>query len=83
MFKRIKIEDVRIGDYLYHWFYTGSFGPSQIYSRVLRVGAKKIKVLCESGQTAWKYPFFFDGRADSETVPDQSRQRIEAGSLHG
>lgn len=55
----VQLKSVKAGDVLSHWFDTGAMGPSEVYSRVLRVGKKKIRVRTETGDEGWKYAEFF------------------------
>jgi hypothetical protein len=43
-----------------HWFDTGAFGYAEVFSRVLKVGNKKLRVRTESGSEGWKYPEYFN-----------------------
>jgi hypothetical protein len=70
----ITISAIRIGDVLQHWFDTGAFGLSPVYSRVLKVGKKKVLVRCETGQQKWLYPGYFCKQLSSaETAEAQIR----------
>lgn len=63
------INDLKMGDVVAHWFDQGAgFGAALIYSRVLKVGAKKVHVRCENGDERWKYPHYFDKKISAEQV---------------
>ena len=65
----IKLENVTEGSVVTHWFDTGAFGYAEVFSRVLRVGKKKIRVRTETGDEAWKYPEFFNRVVPEEELP--------------
>ena len=66
----IELSKVCEGDVVTHWFDTGAFGFSEVYSRVLKVGKKKLKVRTESGDEGWKYPEFFNRIVPFEELPE-------------
>jgi hypothetical protein len=56
----IELNKVSAGDVVTHWFDTGAFGYAEVFSRVLKVGNKKLRVRTESGSEGWKYPEYFN-----------------------
>jgi hypothetical protein len=68
----IDLNKVTAGAVVSHWFDTGAFGAAEVYSRVLKVGSKKLRVRTETGDEAWKYPEFFN-----RIIPDE-----EVGALN-
>lgn len=65
----ISLDKVTEGDVVTHWFDTGAFGYREVYSRVLRVGKKKLRVRTERGDEAWKYPEYFNRIVPESEIP--------------
>lgn len=66
----IALPQVKAGTVVSHWFDTGAFGVREVFSKVLKVGAKKLRVRTENGDEAWKYPEFFNRIVPPEELPD-------------
>lgn len=65
----LNVSDLKPGDVVAHWFEQGGgFGAALVYSRVLKVGLKKIRVRCETGGERWKYPQFFDRKVADDKI---------------
>jgi len=64
-----QIEDIKVGDTLSFWHDAG-INMQLVYARVLKIGAKKIKVRDERGTEGWKYPFFFLKVVPEHTVAE-------------
>lgn len=70
----ILLDKVAVGDVVTHWFDTGAFGVREVYSKVLRVGKKKLRVRTESGDEAWKYPEYFNRIVPESEIPELNLQ---------
>jgi hypothetical protein len=66
----IELDKVSQGDVVTHWFDTGAFGYAEVFSRVLKVGKRKLRVRTESGSEGWKYPEYFNRIVPPAEVPE-------------
>jgi hypothetical protein len=70
----IELDKVSQGAVVTHWFDTGAFGYAEVFSRVLKVGKKKLQVRTESGSEGWKYPEYFNRIVPADEVAQLNLQ---------
>lgn len=65
----LEFKDLSVGDVVAHWFDQGAgFGSALVYSRVIKLGRKKVLVRCETGDERWKYSHYFDKKLNIDQV---------------
>jgi hypothetical protein len=66
----LTLADLKPGDVLQTYHDAGSGGASLCFARVLKVGAKKVRVVGEYGHETWQYPEFFTGKVADRDVAE-------------
>ena len=68
----IRLTELKPGDVLAHRYESAKGGSQYMFSRVLRVGAKKVRVRSDLGREAWMSPEYFDYR-----LPPSEARRMD------
>ena len=66
----ITLKDIKVGDVLRYWYDSGALGMEINFARVVKVGAKKVKVRSQNGYESWKYLNWFNGKVSEEIVAE-------------
>ena len=67
----VDLISLKPGDVLDFWYDTGAFGYSIHYARVVKVGAKQVRVRYEgSDREVWRSPHRFNSNVLDQTVAD-------------
>lgn len=67
----ISLDTVQKNAVLKWWYYdTEAMGAQLCFGRVVKIGAKKIKIRDEWGRESWKYPWWFDGIVSEMVIGD-------------
>lgn len=71
---------IKEGSILSYWHDSGCFGAQLAFARVVKIGAKKVKVVGEGrreDEARWKYPWFFHEIVSEKTVAELRADGVE------